>query len=420
MAKTKSGGATDGSAPYSVSAIGIGRSGAGYVDGLLRTGEIEDVLMDSRARVAALVIDTGEDDLLRVQGYAAGLSQRLEEQGIPAEHFQFQCISLAESGGHLSRAEAKAMYAKASGDDQSGLEASLAAFVDHAEQSELPSRIMVCFNLAGGTGSGMAPDLTRHLAADLLKKDIPVFGVGQLPHSGDGDVPASLYASLSEIDSMTGGQSKDQNNPFTGGFFVVNTEHSWQRLTSYTETGVPAVRDRIRQEVTNKFSQDSFMRYAVRGSGLEMAHMLQAADESNRSGKWMYYNLAKFTHPGVQVLPGEALSKWRKVIEQWIDHLDDFSGLNKEFRTNHADVHMHAPREIGVDRLQDKLAQRLKDSFLTAEDSSIQIDHHEFFDHLTSYADIILPGLTCTDLVCFADAKAAYDKLSKAKQKQCN
>ncbi|MDE0249802.1 MAG: hypothetical protein OXK72_02200, partial [Gammaproteobacteria bacterium] len=140
----------------------------------------------------------------------------------------------------------------------------------------------------------------------------------------------------------------------------------------------------------------------------------------NRSGKWMYYNLAKFTHPGVQVLPGEALSKWRKVIEQWIDHLDDFSGLNKEFRTNHADVHMHAPREIGVDRLLDKLAQRLKDSFLTAEDSSIQIDHHEFFDHLTSYADIVLPGLTCTDLVSFADAKGAYDKLSKAKQKQCN
>ena len=56
----------------------------------------------------------------------------------------------------------------------------------------------------------------------------------------------TLYASLSEIDGMTGGQSKDQNNPFTGGFFVVNTEHSWQRLTSYTETGVPAVRDRIR------------------------------------------------------------------------------------------------------------------------------------------------------------------------------
>ena len=420
MAKTKSEGAV--AAPYSISAIGIGRSGAGYVDGLLRTGEIEDVLMDSRARVAALVIDAGEDDLVRVKGYAAGLSQRLEEQGIPIEHFQFQCISLgeSESGGHLSRADARAMHAKASSDDQSGLDAALTAFANHAEQSELPSRIMVCFNLAGGTGSGMAPNLTRHLVNDILKKDIPVFGVGQLPHSGDGDVPASLYASLSEIDSITRGQSGDQNNPFTGGFFVVNTEHSWQRLTSYTETGVQAVRDRIRQEVTNKFSQDSFMRYAVRDSGLEMAHMLQAADESNRAGKWMYYNLAKFTHPGVQVLPGEALSKWRKVIGQWIDHLDDYSGLSKDFRTNHADAHMHAPREIGVDRLKDKLAQRLKDSFLTAEDSSIQIDHHEFFDHLTSYADILLPGLICTDLVCYAKAQAAYDKLSKANQKNCD
>ena len=419
MANTKSGDTTSESGPYCVSAIGIGRSGAGFVDGLLRTGEIEDVLMDPRARVAALVIDVGDHDLARVKGYAAGLSQRLVEQGIPAEHLNFRCISLGESeSGHLSRAEAKAMYSKACKEEPSGLDAALTEFANHIEQAELPSRAMICFNLAGGTGSGMAADLSRDLAGKFTKQ-IPVIGVGQLPHSGDGDVPASLYASLSEYDSLTRSQGKGQSNPFTGGFYVVNTEHSWQRLTSYTETGVQSVRDRIRQEVTNKFCQDSFMRFAVRDSGAELTHALHAAAESNKSGKWMLYNLAKFTHPGVQVLPGEALSKWRKVISQWIDHLDDFSGLNKDFRSNHADAHMHAPREIGVDQLKEKLEQKLKDSFLSAEDSSINIDHHEFFDHLTSYADITLPGLACADLVCYAEAQSAYDKLSKAEQKKC-
>ena len=67
---------------------------------------------------------------------------------------------------------------------------------------------MVCFNLAGGTGSGIAVDLARHLAYEKLGGKIPVIGVGQLPHSGDGDSPASLYASLNELSCM----SDDANN----------------------------------------------------------------------------------------------------------------------------------------------------------------------------------------------------------------
>ena len=422
MATSESNVIADEKNPYCLSAIGIGRSGAGYVDGLLRTGEIEDVLMDPRARVAALVIDVGDRDLKRVEGYAAGLKQRLEEQGIPPENFHFQSISLdmpePETGTHLSRATAKAIYSKAYDDEPRTLDTALTDFANHAEQSELPSRIMVCFNLAGGTGSGMALDLSRQLNGKLSKQT-PVIGVGQLPHSGDGDSPASLFASLNELDGMTKGEGA-QSNPFTGGFFVINTEHSWQRLTSYTNTGVQAVRDRFRQEVTNKFSQDSFMRFAVRDSGAVLTHALSASNESNKAGKWMLFNLAKFTHPGVQVLPGEALSKWRKVIKQWIDHLDDFSGLGKDFRSNYAYVHMHVPREIGFDGLDEKMEQKMKDSFLSPEDSSIQITNHEFFDHLTSYADIVLPGLTNTDLDCYSNAQAAYNKLKKGEQGKCH
>ena len=449
---------TNEQSPQCLHVVGIGRSGAGYVDGLLRTGEVEDLLANPGARVTALVIDVGQDDLYRVEGYAEALSERLTERGIPAERFHFQSIALdmpqggdlvasldraakasgsktsdykpwlpkdialPDEGGHLPRAVAKAIYASAYYDGERPLAKALEAFAAHAKGAELPSRAMVCFNLAGGTGSGMAVDLARHLSNELLDGAMPVIGVGQLPHSGDGDMPASLFASLNELAAMSGDAKVaggDEKNPFTGGVFIVNTEHSWQRLTAYTKTGEAAIRDRIRQEVTNKFAQDSFMRFAVRDAGSALSQVLGGS--GGQSGGWMYFDLAKFTHPGVQVLPGEALSKWRKVIDQWIDHLDDFSGLRKDFRTDRADVHVHAPREIGFERLGAKLEQRISDSFLkSGEASNIRIANHEFFDYLTSYADIVLPGLAQTDLDLFWQAHKAYGKLGAKQQKMCH
>lgn len=377
--------------PYCLHVVGIGRSGAGYVDGILRTGELEDILMNPGARIAALVVDVGDEDLDRAKGYADALKTRLDELGIPPENFHFQAVSLggAEAGSHLARDAAREIYNKDYSDEDGSMNAALTDFAEHVGQTEMPSRIMVCFNLAGGTGSGMAVDLTNHLANDKLS-GATIIGVGQLPHSGDGDVPATLQESLDELDGLA-----DDANPFNGGIFVTNTEHSWQRLTSYTNTGEKDLRNRIRQEVTSKFTQDAFMRLAVRDDGRALSRVLASAT----GGGWIYYNLAKFTHPGVQVLPGEPLSKWRNVITQWIDHLDDFSCVSKDFRSDCADVHLHVPREIGFDRISDKLRQRLADSFLSkGNESNVTLDCHEFFDHLTSYADICLPGLSASDL----------------------
>ena len=474
MADSNTDSTTNQQTACSLHVVGIGRSGAGYVDGLLRTGEIEDMLENPEVRLAALVVDVGDNDLIRVQDYAEALRERMVERGIPAERFQFQSValdmperdeliaslgripeltgakkshykswlpakvSLPEVGSHLPRAVAKAIYASAYYDGERVLDKALTTFAKHVKTTEGASRVMVCFNLSGGTGSGMAVDLACHLSNDKLGGKVPVIGVGQMPHSGDGDVSASLFASLNEIDSMsdegknakvTKGHEEGHSNPFTGGFFVVNTEHSWQRLTAYTKSGVPALRDRIRQEVTNKFAQDSFMRFAVREYGGALTKALQSAGWGDGAGKtvrgkprsWMLFNLAKFTHPGVQVLPGEPLSKWKNVIDQWIDHLDDFSGLSKDFRTDHAEIHVHAPREIGFERIDAKLEQRIADSFLKGgKGSSIDIANHEFFDYLTSYADIVLPGLAQTDLDLFWRANKAYDKLGKDEKKMCH
>ena len=457
--------------PHCLHVVGIGRTGAGYVDGLLRTGEIEDLLEDPKARFAALIVDIGEDDMIQAKDYADAFVERLKERGIPPERFHFQSVALEvperkdlfgslrrmreflkleypryywnpnyepwlpsniklpAAGDHMPRAVAKAVYAKAYYDDDRVMEKALTDFAAHVEEAQLPSLVMVCFSLAGGTGSGMVVDLARHLSSVKLGRRIPVIGVGQLPSSGDGDVGPNLFPTLNEIDCML---DDDKNagvcavwgdlyrSPFTGGFFSVNTEHSWQRLTSYTDAGEKGVRNRIRQEVVNKFAQDSFMRFAARDHGRVLFRALRPAGftgaphetVSGKSRNWTLYNLAKFTHPGVQVLPGEPLSKWHSVMEQWVEHLDDYTGLSGDFRTDYAELHVHAPREIGFEKIDAKLQAKVADKFLLpGDDSTIQIANHEFFDHLTSYADILLPGMAKTDLDLFWKSRDAYDKL---------
>lgn len=469
--------ATGEQAPHCIHVVGIGRTGANYVDGMLRTGEVEDILEDPRATIAALVVDIGEDDMLQARDYANGLKQRLKERGIPEERFQFESVSLEiperddlfntlrrmreflkleypryywnpnyepwlpstfkmpNVGDHMPRAFAKALYAKAYYDGDRPMEKALQRFVDHIEKAKLPSIVLACFSLNGGTGSGIMVDLARHLSSVKLGRRIPVIGVGQLPNTGDGeDINPALFPTLNEIDCML---DDDKNagvcavwgdlykSPFTGGFLAVNTEHSFQRLSSYTQNDeknrniVPEVRHRIANEVTNKFAQDAFMRFAYKDDGKLLFRALRPAGftgaphetVSGKSRNWTLFNLAKFTHPGVQVLPGESLTKWRKVMNEWVEHIDDYSGLNKDFRTDYAEVHIHAPREIGFDAINAAVKAKLESNFLVpGEDSTIQITNHEFFDHLTSYADIILPGMAKTDLDIFWKARDAYDK----------
>jgi hypothetical protein len=330
---------------------------------------------------------------------------------------------------------AKAIYAKAYYDGDRPMEKALQRFVDHIEEAELPSLVLACFSLNGGTGSGIMMDLSRHLSSVKLGRRIPVIGVGQLPNSGDGEeINPALFPTLNELDCML---DDDKNagvcavwgdlykSPFTGGFMAVNTEHSFQRLSSYTKNDEKnrnidaSVRHRIANEVTNKFAQDSFMRFAAKDDGKLLFRALRPAGftgaphetVSGKSRNWTLFNLSKFTHPGVQVLPGEAISKWHTVMEQWVDHIEDYSGVNDKFRTDYAEVHVHAPREIGFDKINAKLKSKITERFLVpGEDSTLQMHNHEFFDHLTSYADIILPGMAKTDLDIFWKARDAYDK----------
>ena len=463
--------ATGQQSPHCVHIVGIGRTGAGYVDAMLRTGEIEDLLEDPRGRFGALVVDIGGDDLKKAEDYAAGLRERLESRGIPQERFHFQSVALdvpdrddlfntlrrmreflkleypryywnpnyepwlpsntemPEADGHIDRAVAKAIYAKAYYDGDRPMDAALQEFADFVGSTEIPSIVMVAASLAGGTGSGIVVDMARHLSSVKLGRRIPVVGVGQMPASAEGDPGPGLFPTLNEIDCML---DDDKNagvtavwgdlyrSPFTGGFLVIGTEHSWQRLSSYTDSGNPETRHRIAQEVTYKFAQDSVARWAASDYGRTLFRALRpsgftgAPHEtiSSKSRNWTYYNLAKFTHPGVQVLPGEALSKWNSVIDEWVEHLDDYSGISSDFKTDWAEIHIHAPREIDSGNITEKLTQKVESTYLLpGDDSNHHVENHEFFDHLTSYADIILPGVAKTDFDVFWKSRDEYDKL---------
>lgn len=475
MAKSLYHSSTGNQSEHCIHVVGIGRTGATYVEALLRTGEIEDMLEDPRARFAAMVVDIGDQDMAIVNDYAAAFKKRLESRGIPPERFLFQAIALdvptkedlfsttsrmreflkleypryywnpnyeswvnrniplPKAGEHFPRAVAKAIYAKAYYDEPRILNDALDKFVAHIEEAQIPSMILVPFSLAGGTGTGIVVDLARHLSNVKLGRRLPVIGVGQLSSTGDPQVHqpgATMYTALNDLDCMLDDDKNNgvitvwgdlYKNPFTGGFFVVNPEQSWQRLTAYTNTGEQRVRDSFRHMVTNRFVADSFMRFAADEHGRVLFKALRPAGFtgaphetlSAKARNWTMFNVAKLTHPGVQVLPGEQGEKWEAVVGQWTEFVPKYDGLKDEFRTDYAEVHVHVPRDMDAAVINGKVRDMVTTNYLLADgDKPVQVYDHEFFDALTSYAVIILPGVAKTDLDAFWIARDAYDKLS--------
>ena len=465
--------ATGVQAPHCLHAIGIGRTGMVYIEALLRTGEIEDMLTDPRATFAAMVVDIGEQDMGVVTDYANSFKKRLESRGIPTDRFQFQAVALPvperdeffegmnrtreflkleypryywnpnfesyvphkyqlpKAGNHFPRAVAKGIYANAYYAGERPMDVALRKFVDQVEKATLPSMVMVCFGMAGGTGSGIVVDLARHLSNVKLGRRIPVIGVGQLSHSGDPAEyhnNATQYTTLNDLDCML---DDDKNagvtavwgdlyrSPFTGGFFVVNPEQSWQRLTAYTTTGEKEVRQNFKEMVTNRFVADSFMRFAVLDSGRMLFKAMRPAGFtgaphetlSAKSRNWTLFDVAKLSHPGVQVLPGEAGSKWDAVLAQWIDFVPKYSGLRDGFKTDYAEVHVYASRDMGFDLVSKGMKDVITKQYLLEGDSTYQTENHEFFDALTAYAVVILPGVAKTDLNAFWDSQKKYDTM---------
>lgn len=431
--------------PHGVHVIGIGRTGAAYVEALLRTGEIEDILAKPGTSLAAVLIDVGEDDMFVPNDYARSLGKRLASREIPVGRFSYESVLLKmpngsalakdlesarapfkaatgqeltlklpkdvatpQPGAHIPRALAKALGAVCTHVGDKPIGTALQHFVEQVKKSTNPATVLVVFGLAGGTGSGMAVDIARTLKAQL-PPTVQVAGLGQLSHSGDGEYYNSLAQTMALEDIDTAMRGDAAANPFPAGFVVVSTEHSWQRLTAYTSTGVKEVRQRFKQMVTNRFVADSFMRWALEHDGELLARTL-----SRSGGKWMLFDVAKLTHPGVQVLPGEAGSKWDSVLQQWIGFTPQFAGLSDGFKTDYVEIHVHAPRDMRIDMIDAEMRKVVGSRYLNGNGSSVATFQTEFFDALTAYANVILWGTSKEDLTAYGEAKAGVGKSSAA------
>ncbi len=86
--------ATGNQSPHCIHAVGIGKTGAYMVEALIRTGEIEDMLEDPRARFTGLVVDIGDQDMHELREYANGLNGRLSGRGIPTERAQVRTVAM--------------------------------------------------------------------------------------------------------------------------------------------------------------------------------------------------------------------------------------------------------------------------------------------------------------------------------------
>lgn len=471
--------ATGSQAPHCIHAIGIGKTGAYMVEALLRTGEIEDMLEDPRARFTGLALDIGDQDMHELKEYGRGLEGRLGERDIPTDRMQLRTVAMdvppreelmtslnrwreflkmeypryywnpnyepwlpsdvemPKAGDSIPRAISKAIYGHNYYGGDRPLEKELDDFVASINATKLPSIVLVFFSMAGGTGSGIVTDLVRHLSNVKLGRRIPVVGVAAMPFSGDEEHAggkAALFPTMNEIDCMLD-DSKNEGvmavwgdlykNPFTGGFFALPQEHAWQRLSQYTKAGNPAIRDALRKGVTRKFVNDSFTRFIMQDYGRHLFKLLRPAGftgaphERNISGDrtWTVFDVAKFTHPGVEVLPGEPRSKWREVVGKWIGYIPQWSGIKDGFKTDYIEVNTVAPRELWNTTMQAKLEETLNTLLLPGEDGTLHTTHTEFFDELTSYANVIIPGVAKTDFTAFYEARDAYDKIENWDEK---
>ncbi|MCY1300071.1 hypothetical protein D9M70_496290 [compost metagenome] len=118
------------------------------------------------------------------------------------------------------------------------------------------------------------------------------------------------------------------------------------------------------------------------------------------------FGIAKFSHPGVQVLPGEARSIWDAVLQQWISFVPEYSGLKQSYKTDSIEVHIFAARDMRIDVMEAELKQVLLSNYKKSDSTPYRAYKNEFFDELTSYANIIMPKVGKNDLTAYGRSSA--------------
>lgn len=284
------------SLPYGVHVVGVGGAGAKVVEQMLRDAPA-DLLATPGSRLSALVIDIGSEDsaaLASVRALAARfpserahietLSLALPTAGALAQTFQtyrdhleleypmlqgsaeFQpwlteALVMPAAGEAVPRALAKAVYGQAYYEGEKPMKQALRRFAASTNATQGDAVVCIVFGLGGGTGSGIALDLARHLSSGLFGRRVLVTGIGIAPCAGDAPAHrgAQVFAALNELDALCDeGQNRGVvqacgelfKNPFTAGFLVVP-----QQPTFAQGHGLVATHERVDQEISALLTQ---------------------------------------------------------------------------------------------------------------------------------------------------------------------
>ena len=252
------------SLPYGIHLIGVGGAGARVTERFLRDAPA-DLLDVPGSRLTALAVDIGEQDIAgvralvgkfdsarsQIEALSLGMPQRdaLDEtiarypQFLKLEYPLFHAsadsaawlpadIAVPRGGEPIPRALAKAVYGCAYYDAQRPMSTALRRFARSVEATRGDALVCILFGLGGGTGSGIALDLARHLSNGLFGRRVLVMGIGIAPHPQDAPEHrgAALFPLWAELDCLcdeeknrgvTQACGELYKNPFTAGFVVV-------------------------------------------------------------------------------------------------------------------------------------------------------------------------------------------------------
>jgi len=260
--------------PISTHVVGIGKAGAGAIAEIMRN------LKPGASKLSALAIDIGDTDLAELRLLAASIPTACAEVTIvpldvperevllgalrqypeflkleyplyrwngSGEPWLASTIDLPKAGSHFNRAVAKAIYGLAYYVAPRNLERALRGFAAGVDATKSQAVVAIVFGLGGGTGSGIAVDLARHLSNRLFGRRVLVAGIGIGPCGGDPpeQTGGHLFAVFNELDCL-GDERKNGGvvttcgelfrNPFTAGFIMIPQQHMWERTRNLAAT----------------------------------------------------------------------------------------------------------------------------------------------------------------------------------------
>lgn len=419
--------------PTAVHIVGIGKTGADFIAQVIRQAP-ENFLEDSRKRFTALAVDIGDQDLLQVQDLANNLPTeqaqvRTLALEVPSRDELFsslrqyreylkleypRCywnpdyepwlpdnIELPQSG-HFPRAIAKAIYGKTYYEEPRILEQELEDFAKSVRATTCQTAVCVVFGLGGGTGSGIAVDLARHLSNVKFGRSALVLGIGIAPCDGDRSdhQGGNLFPVLNELDCMLD-QEKNEGivkvagdlyrNPFTAGFLMVPQKPIWQKTKDLSAT-----HHRVDSELAS---------FLTRNQGLDVYETLRllnwvgAPPTQHMAARSQYGERWAHIFGFMSLDSGDELPA--------VDDLPSQLGLlGESFKPDFFELRVSAPKDADLDEKFLELAHQMGKVFSPIlEPEAIQSPSSG-----EASVQFVLPGGRKTDLDLFFQARRSYDE----------